>query len=140
MNYYSFSREREIYHYGTDGMKWGVRKYQYEDGSLTPAGYQRYIKGLQKKYSKLKKKSEAQYKLADSRFDALQQKMDPESKKYNEKTASKSSTQKEQEYIASLYNESFKNEELSKEAQKEVLAAINDVLSKGYTLKIKVRW
>lgn len=75
-------------------MKWGVRKYQYEDGSLTPAGYQRYIKGLQKKYSKLKKRSKAQYKLADKRFDALQQKMDPESKKYNAKIASKSSTQK----------------------------------------------
>lgn len=75
-------------------MKWGVRKYQYADGSLTPAGYQRYIKGLQKKYSKLKKKSEAQYKLADKRFDTLQQKMDPESKKYNKKTASRSSTQK----------------------------------------------
>lgn len=42
-------------------------------------------------------------------------------------------------YIANLYNESFKNEELSKEARKEVQAAINDVLSKGYTLKIKVR-
>lgn len=136
MDYYL---SRELYHYGTDGMKWGVRKYQYEDGSLTPAGYQRYINGLQKKYLTLKKRSKAQYKLADKRFDALQQKMDPESKKYNKKIASKSSTQKKQEYIASLYNESFKNEELSKETQKEVQAAINDVLSKGYTLKIKVR-
>lgn len=32
-------------HYGTKGMKWGVRKYQYADGSLTPAGRRRYYDG-----------------------------------------------------------------------------------------------
>lgn len=28
----------ELYHYGTKNMKWGVRRYQYEDKSLTPEG------------------------------------------------------------------------------------------------------
>lgn len=32
-------------HHGTPGQKWGIRKYQYEDGSLTPAGKLRYYKG-----------------------------------------------------------------------------------------------
>lgn len=32
----------ELYHYGVKGMKWGVRRYQNKDGSLTPAGKQRY--------------------------------------------------------------------------------------------------
>lgn len=29
-------------HYGVKGMRWGVRRYQYADGSLTPAGRKRY--------------------------------------------------------------------------------------------------
>lgn len=32
----------ELYHYGVKGQKWGVRKYQYADGTLTPAGKKRY--------------------------------------------------------------------------------------------------
>lgn len=31
----------ELYHHGTKGMRWGVRRYQNKDGSLTPAGKKR---------------------------------------------------------------------------------------------------
>jgi hypothetical protein len=31
----------ELYHHGVKGMKWGVRRYQNADGSLTPAGKKR---------------------------------------------------------------------------------------------------
>lgn len=41
-NYKNPPTSDELYHYGTKGQRWGERKYQYEDGSLTPAGRERY--------------------------------------------------------------------------------------------------
>ena len=49
----------EIYHHGIKGMKWGVRRYQNKDGSLTPAGKKRQAK---QEYRNEKAAAKAKYK------------------------------------------------------------------------------
>ena len=41
----SFISQNELYHHGIKGMKWGIRRFQNEDGSLTAAGKKRYDDG-----------------------------------------------------------------------------------------------
>lgn len=48
--------EYELYHWGVKGMKWGVRRYQNKDGSLTAKGKKRY--GLGDNGELVKKSSE----------------------------------------------------------------------------------
>lgn len=42
---YNYISASELYHYGIEGQKWGIRRFQNEDGSLTAQGRLRYSKG-----------------------------------------------------------------------------------------------
>lgn len=59
----------ELYHYGIKGQKWGVRRYQNPDGTLTPAGRERY--GL-KMSSMMSELSSLKYKEFDGLMSAKQ--------------------------------------------------------------------
>ena len=49
---YNYYDDNELYHHGIKGMKWGVRRFQNSDGSLTADGKKRYsgdnLKDIQK--------------------------------------------------------------------------------------------
>ena len=60
MNYYGydFIRESDLAHHGIKGQKWGVRRFQDDDGSLTAAGKERYRSGTEgKQLSRAEKRS-----------------------------------------------------------------------------------
>ena len=72
MNYFltsygNFIGEAELYHWGIKGMKWGVRRYQNPDGTLTPAGRKRLEKKDQKWAKKKTEKITAKAKKASQR-------------------------------------------------------------------------
>ena len=55
----------ELYHYGVKRQKWGIRRYQNPDGSLTPEGREHYGGSMSEDVIKLKRyaKKESDYRL-----------------------------------------------------------------------------
>lgn len=78
----------ELKHHGTKGMRWGVRRYQNKDGSLTAAGKKRYNKELAEIKAE-KAKIAAQKKIVErqlrtrakfSKLDDMREELDAERK------------------------------------------------------------
>ena len=63
---WQYTYSDELYHHGIKGQKWGVRRYQNPDGSLTPEGIKR-AKSYQKYINKMANKSRSREDLLKER-------------------------------------------------------------------------
>lgn len=85
----------QFLHYGIEGMRWGVRRYQNEDGSLTSLGRTRYGKKAVKEYNKaLKAAVSGNDKKAEKhakKFEKIDKKMGPKAEKLAEEAERRSS-------------------------------------------------
>lgn len=98
----------ELYHHGILGMKWGVRRYQNADGSLTPAGKSRYgvAEYSTKEQAKFAKKMGKKiYKVDEEASKMLETRLKNRSiieNKYNKKIDKASSREQNPKNIAKL--------------------------------------
>lgn len=94
----------ELYHHGVKGQKWGVRRYQNADGSLTSAGQARYNK-LEKKRVKLNNKYES-YEKASIENDNkdIKRSMKSLNKKYNKGKITKEKYETKKQSISLVNN------------------------------------
>ena len=87
----------ELCHYGVLGMRWGVRRYQNEDGTLTTAGKRRKKETTHEDYTRAhdrKKVSEMSDKELQQRLNRLNNE-----EQYRKKTAKPSVLQKGKKFV-----------------------------------------
>ena len=99
----------ELYHHGIKGMKWGRRRFQNSDGSLTAAGKQRYSSDV--------KSAKAEYKQAKKEYNTAY------NKAHNKAIAAYSPIKKHRQANDERWNDAFNKAERLNEAQANLKGA-----------------
>lgn len=102
--------EEYLAHHGTKGQRWGVRRFQNSDGSLTAAGKLRYSvgNGGRSISKKVDPKSAAKLKKQQIKEDAKLERLKIKEAAKNEKLEEKKSHISNKEYVKTLSDEKLK--------------------------------
>lgn len=122
--------EQELYHYGVMGMKWGRRRYQNRDGSLTNAGKRHYEKNMNKlKAEKKKLRNEERTKKKIQKLKALESEVDTMKKKSKQPEKEETPAETPEQKRARLLN-STDAKELYKNKDLLTTAELNDRINR----------
>lgn len=122
--------EQELYHYGVMGMKWGRRRYQNRDGSLTNAGKRHYEKDMNKlKAEKKKLRNEERTKKKIQKLKALESEVDTMKKKSKQPEKEETHAETPEQKRARLLN-STDAKELYKNKDLLTTAELNDRINR----------
>lgn len=129
----------ELYHHGIKGQRWGIRRYQNADGTLTPAGQKRAVRQLNRIEKKknavvgkhLAKTADAEYR--KSKYTKAETKLikNPESKRYK-KSAHKSGV-KYTKALAKVRETEHENNRLNRERKQ----LVDDLIKSNANVSVK---
>ena len=134
----------ELYHFGIKGQRWGIRRFQNDDGSLTPAGRKRYAKQRAKEIATNKiKRAVKSYEAALRKAERLQDKADDAWRNASEAYLSTGKNKMKRvlnnlnnpdSLVVSFYNELYeKANQMQEEANLQYLIAQQKYLDTGKT-------
>ena len=121
MDFYIIRDSDELYHHGILGMKWGVRRYQNSDGSLTSAGKHRYNKEMAKLKSEekvIKNREKTRDKMA--KLEAKRKDIEARKKALDEEDSKKDGTGSKKHHGTSSENQKKVSEMTNEEIQAKI--------------------
>lgn len=147
-----FDMQEYIAHYGIRGQRWGIRNYQNLDGSLTPAGRQRYgtsARGRARMYTqglkstsryanslrKGSKKLEKKMNRAASKMEDYDNMHPKAGRNAFQKVSGRMKERRVEKYESEIKN----NHMMASYGQKEVERILSTAISEGYKVTVKDR-